>query len=155
MLRSIFAYYPHDSRADRMMLQGRWRDALEAFRDSTSDNSIVVPQLGQPDPVVNAGVKLALSGDTRAAIHVWARAPDGGGPYDLGSLQRALIGMGYAHLGWWPSAEEYLLAAARYRRATPDDDFDMGNLTAFCMLYAYRAHFARGEHRYSWPTLPR
>ena len=151
MLDRIGREYAHEPPADRLMLAGHWPEALKAYRDSTSDNSITDPHPDQPDHVISIGANLALHGDLKGAIHAWSTAPDGGGPYDLGSLQKALIAMAFIQLKAWPSAEEYLLEAARYRRAINGDDLDSGNQTALAMLLAYRSHFPRGEHQYTWP----
>jgi hypothetical protein len=143
------AWVVAESRADRLAVSGRWKDAYRAYRDESVDNSMVGPVPHAHDPIVSDGVEHVLRGDFRGAIGIWQKPSTAGGPYDVTDVQTALIGIAQAQQGAWDSAASTWVAAARQGRAVPEiDALYSGNLTALALLVRYRDRYHRGPHAY-------
>lgn len=113
-----------------------------AYRDFTHDSAAFAPESG-PDPVVAAGVELALHKNWKGAIAAWSQPPTSSqGPNSLTELQLSLVGLAQRVLGNWKNAGATWMAAARSTIAQPQISWlSTGNMMALSMLYHYRDHF--------------
>jgi len=141
---------------DRAAARGRWNEAWRGYlRDAES--------AGAPctDATVAQGIRFALAGRLAEARAAWAEADRYVGncaipidPYLLPNgddTKSALTGLSFVQQRDWQDAQAALITGVRMQRATSGyTKLFPGNIVAMHLLFAYRAHFARGEAKYRW-----
>jgi hypothetical protein len=144
---------------DAAAARGRWKDAWSGYlRDSVPADSACT------DATVAQGIRLARAGRYTEARSAWHQPIRDVGTCDVAvdlfrfangtDTKSALIGLSYLEQGRWRQAEAALITAVMYNRTTSGyTKLFPGNIIAMEMLFAFRAHFARGEGRYRWPDL--
>jgi hypothetical protein len=87
--------------------------------------------------------RFSASGTTRA------KTPTANGS----DTKTALTGVSYLQQDRWRQAETTLIAGVLASRTTSGyTKLFAGNVIAMQMLFAYRAHFERGQGHYHWPV---
>jgi hypothetical protein len=139
-------------------VRGIWKEAwLDFLHDAEP------PEAPCSDATVAEGIQLAMAGHLSEARSAWRQRERDAGACNVAydpllfangsDMKSALTGVSYLQQDRWREAETTLIAGVLASRTTSGyTKLFAGNVIAMQMLFAYRAHFERGQGHYHWPV---